>query len=85
LREALVGLNYLALRREYLTTMMTLLLNRERHMAQQTQNIWQRFDNLAALAETPDVKLIIAAIRLHAELTNLRLAPLPHIIGPARR
>ena len=54
-------------------------------MAQQTQNIWQRFDNLAALAETPDVKLIIAAIRLHAELTNLRLAPLPHIIGPARR
>jgi hypothetical protein len=50
-------------------------------MSQQIQDIWKRFENLESLATTGDAKLIIAAIRLHAELTNIRLAPLPHEIA----
>lgn len=50
-------------------------------MSQQIQEIWKRFDDLAAKAETADARLMIEAIRLQTELLNLRLAPLPHEIA----
>lgn len=50
-------------------------------MTQQIQEIWKRFADLEALATSQDAKLIINAIGLHAQLTNLRLAPIPQEIA----
>ncbi|MGF7131924.1 hypothetical protein P3T40_003407 [Paraburkholderia sp. EB58] len=47
-------------------------------MTQQIQDIWKRFDDLIAKGGNLDTKLIIEALKLHAELMNLRLGGLPH-------
>jgi hypothetical protein len=36
--------------------------------------IGRRFDDLAAKAESPDIKLLIEAIKLQTEMMNVRLA-----------
>lgn len=49
-------------------------------MTQQIQDIWKRFDNLIANSNG-ETKLLIEAIKLHAELCNLRLGALPHEVA----
>lgn len=41
---------------------------------ERSQRIWQGFDDLARQAPDPATKLIIEAIRLHAELMNRGLS-----------
>lgn len=50
-------------------------------MSQQIQDIWKRFDDLIGRADDPNTKLLIEALKVHAELMNLRLALLPHEVG----
>lgn len=42
-------------------------------MTDQIRAMWPRFDELAAKAESSDVRLIIEAIKLQSELMNMRL------------
>jgi hypothetical protein len=50
-------------------------------MTQQIQDIWKRFDELIGQSGDQNTKLIIEALKAHAELMNLRLALLPHEIA----
>ncbi|CAE6838580.1 hypothetical protein [Paraburkholderia nemoris] len=50
-------------------------------MAQPIQDIWKRFEDLIEKADDPNIKLLIEALKVHAELTNLRLGGLPHEIA----
>jgi hypothetical protein len=43
-------------------------------MSEEIRKIWPKFDDLAGQAANPDTKLIIEALKLQAELMNLRLA-----------
>lgn len=45
-------------------------------MTQHIQDIWKRFDELAERATDESTKVLVEAIKLHAELVNLRLVPL---------
>jgi hypothetical protein len=50
-------------------------------MTRQIQDIWKRFDELIGQAGDQNTKLIIEALKAHAELMNLRLTPLPQEIA----
>lgn len=43
-------------------------------MSDEIRAIWPRFDELAAQTGSPDVRLIIEAMKLQTELMNMRLA-----------
>jgi len=43
---------------------------------EQLSKLWAEFDELASNSENPDVQFLIRAIRLHAEVLNIRLAAL---------
>ncbi|WP_176016595.1 hypothetical protein [Burkholderia sp. BCC0398] len=42
----------------------------------QVKELWTEFDDLASKSENEDVQFLIRAIKLHAELVNVRLAAL---------
>lgn len=52
-------------------------------MSNPIQNIWIRFDELIKSAETPEARMIAETAKLQAELLNLRLAPIEHLLGRA--
>lgn len=43
-------------------------------MSNEIRAMWPRFDELAAKTESADTKLLIEAIKIHAEIMNMRLA-----------
>jgi hypothetical protein len=56
---------------------------RENAMNGQIQSIWFRFDELIKNAETPEARMIAETAKLQAELLNLRLGPIEHLLGRA--
>lgn len=49
------------------------------------RQIWPKFDDLIAKAESNETKLLIEALKLHAEIMNSRLAAIEHLNGPQMR
>jgi hypothetical protein len=43
---------------------------------EQVTKLWAEFDDLASKSENADVQFLIRAIKLHAEVVDLRLAAL---------
>lgn len=43
--------------------------------------LWAEFDDLASKSENEDVQFLIRAMKLHAELVNIRLAALEALGG----
>ena len=50
-------------------------------MNTQIQNIWKHFDELIQNAKTPEAQMIAETAKLQAEIVNLRLAPIEHLLG----
>jgi hypothetical protein len=49
------------------------------------RQIWPKFDDLIAKAESNETKLLIEALRLHAEVMNSRLAAIEHLSAAQMR
>lgn len=52
-------------------------------MPDHIRRIWEDFDKLIAEAPTPEARSTLQGLKLLAELTNARLAPLEHLLGMA--
>lgn len=50
-------------------------------MPDHIRRIWEEFDKLIDEAPTPEAKSILQGLKLLADLTNARLAPLEHLVG----
>jgi hypothetical protein len=53
--------------------------------AEAVKKLWAEFDDLASKSENEDVQFLIRAIKLHAEVTNIRLAALESLADKAAR
>jgi hypothetical protein len=49
------------------------------------RQMWPKFDDLIAKAESNDIKVLIEALKLHAEMMNLRLAGIEQSSGAQMR
>ena len=53
--------------------------------AEAIRKLWAEFDDLAYKSENEDVQFLIRAIKLHAEVTNIRLGALEALVGMAAK
>ena len=53
--------------------------------AEAVRKLWAEFDDLASKSENEDVQFLIRAIKLHAEVMNVRLSALEALAGMAAK